>query len=255
MKIETLGVIAVLASLGAGCVTEGVIERAPASEEEQAEANLALGIGYLQEQRPDLAIEALERAIEFEPRLAQAHSMIAIAYDQTNDPDLAEQHHRRAAQLAPGDAIVQNGYAVFLCLRNRWPDAEPYFDRAVNASSRNGSVGIMVNAASCARGANDLDGAERFFRAVLNVDAVNSDALRGMMDVSMRSANYISGRAFWQRLERTSSVRAEDLLSCYVIETELRDDAAARACADRLRREFPGSPPLARLIELERNAG
>ena len=255
MRFETLAITVVGAFLGAGCVTEGVNTMEPASEREQAEANLALGIGYLQEERPDLAIEALERAISLQPRMADAHSMIALAYDQTRAFGLAEEHHRRATDLAPGNADVQNGYAVFLCLRNRWEDAEPYFDRAIAAANNVSPITVMNNAAACARGAEDFDAAGRFFRAALEIDPLNVEALRGAMNVSIRSANFISGRAFWQRLNRVTSLQAEDLLSCYVIEVELRDQAAAQTCASRLRQEFPGSPVLNQLSELERNAG
>ena len=255
MKLATLGITVVGALLGAGCVTEGVSTMEPASDEEQAEANLALGIGYIQEERPDLAIEALERSIALQPRMAVAHSMIALAYDQTQAYSLAEEHHRRATQLASGNADVQNGYAVFLCRRNRWEDAEPYFDRAIAVSNNVSPINVMMNAAACARGAEDFDAAARFFRAALDVDPLNVEALRGAMNVSIRSANFISGRAFWQRLDRATSLQAEDLLSCYVIEVELRDQTAAQSCASRLRQEFPGSPVLNQLRELERNAG
>lgn len=254
MRHARLGVVSILLAV-AGCVTEGVVPLQPASDDEQVEVNLALGVGYLQENRPDLAVEALQRAIDIDPRSADAHSTIAVAYDQEGSVELAEQHHRRAAQLAPRDADVQNRYAVFLCRQGRWNDADPYFQRAVDDAPRNAKIQILLNAASCARTAGDIAGVERNLRAVLAIDAVYSAALRGMMDVSIRTSNYIVGRAFWQRLEGSTQVEAEDLLSCYVIESELNDDSAAQDCADRLRREFPGSPALAQLRELERNAG
>jgi type IV pilus assembly protein PilF len=255
MKIETLGAIAVFALLNAGCVTEGIDSVEPASREEQAEANLALGIGYLREDRPDLAIDALARAIDILPRSADAHSALAIAYDQTGSTELAEEHHRRAADLAPSNANTQNGYAVFLCRQNRWQEARPYFVQAIEVSNGAAAQTAMANAAVCARGAGDLDAAGTYFRSILAVDPSNTSALRGMIDISIRSGNYNSGRAFWQRLQSSSSVMASDLLSCYVIESGLGDSSAAQDCANRLRQEFPGAPETGRLRELERNAG
>lgn len=255
MKLARLGIGSVVAALSvAGCVTEGVTPIQPASTEEQLEVNLALGVGYLQEERPDLAIEALLRAIDIDPRSADAHSTIAVAYYQEGSIELAEQHHRRATQLAPRDADTQTRYAVFLCLQDRWRDADSYFQRAVDASPRNARTQILLNAATCARSASDLDGVERHLRAVLDIDTANVDALRGMVDVSIRTENFISGRGFWQRLERIAQVQPEDLLSCYMIESELGAAAAAQDCANRLRQEFPGSPALRRLRELEEDA-
>jgi len=255
MKLATLSTLILVALLNVGCVTEGAVALEPASEEAQAEVNLALGVGYLQEERPDLAIQALRRAIEFEPRLADAHYVIAIAYDQEGSTDLSEQHHRRAAQLAPRDANIQNGSAVFLCRQNRWGEAAPYFERAIDASGNQASVTAMLNAATCARGAGDIESAEGYFRRILGVDGQNVVALRGMVDVSIRSSNFLQGRAFWQRLERTAVTEANDLLSCYVIERQLDSEPSAEACANRLQQEFPGSPAVSQLRELERDGG
>lgn len=256
MNLARLGFVSIAASLiCSGCVTEGGSERQPASTQEQLQVNLALGVGYLREDRPDLAVEALQRAIALDPRSADAQSAIAIGYDQQGKVEQAEEHHRRATQLAPRDADIQNAYAVFLCRQNRWSDADPYFQKAVEDSDRNDRIPILVNAASCARGASDLDGVERNLRAVLDIDAVNVVALRGMMDVAIRTSNFISGRAFWQRLERVAQVQPDDLLGCYVIERQLGDTPAAQTCADRLSREFPNSPALTQLRQLERNAG
>jgi len=255
MKLATLSTLILVALLNAGCVTEGAVALEPASEEVQAEINLALGVGYLQEERPDLAVQALRRAIEAEPRHSNAHSMLAIAYDQTGSIELAEEHHRRASQLAPRDANIQDRHAVFLCLRDRWPDAEPYFQRAVDASSASFQSGIMLNAATCARGAGDIESAEGYFRRMLGVDGQSVVALRGLVDVSIRSSNFLQGRAFWQRLERTAAIEANDLLLCYVIERQLDSEPSAEACANRLQQEFPGSPAVSQLRELERDGG
>lgn len=253
--MRTLTIVVVLAcAVLSGCVTEGVIPNEPASDEEAAQANLALGVGYIQEGRPDFAIDVLSRALELEPRLADAHGAIALAYDQTGEAELAEQHHRRATQLAPSNSGLQNSFAVFLCRQNRWEEAEPYFERAISRAGNTPPVTAMLNAGTCALAAGDVEAAETQFRGVLAVQE-SVVALRSMMDISIRTANYRNGRAFWQRLERTSEVQAADLVACFVIETELGDSDAARQCAGRLRREFPGSAEIARLRELERNAG
>jgi type IV pilus assembly protein PilF len=255
--VNTLRPIAVVVLLLSiiGCVTEGGLAIEPQSDEEQADANLAVGIGYLQQGRPDIAIDSLERALELEPRSADAHSMIAIAYDQVDDIESAEEHHRRATQLAPRSPIPQNAYAVFLCRQNRWSDARPHFDAAIANVAPAVPINYMLNAATCARAGGDLSGAESYYRAALQIDAAQPDALRGLVDVLIRSENFFSARAMWQRLEASAPIGADDLLSCYLIETGMGDRQAATDCANRLTNEFPGSTAQRQLRELERNAG
>jgi type IV pilus assembly protein PilF len=253
MRIATMALLSVAFSLVAGCVTEGAPLTEPASPEEAAAANLALGVGYVRQNRPELAIEALQRAIEQQPRSVDAQSTLAVAYDMIGEYELAEEHHRRATQLAPSEPDVQNRFAVYLCRQDRWQDAAPYFERAVDNMGNGNPVSVMLNAATCAAAAGNLVAAETYYRAALDVENANAAALRGMVDVSIRGENYLPGRAFWQRLERGATLEAQDLLSCYVIETELGDRTAAGSCAGRLQREFPGSPALRQLRDLEQN--
>jgi len=254
MRMTSIAALGALLTLVAGCVTEGGLALEPASDEDQALANLDVGVGYLQQQRPEFAIDALQRALDLNPRLADAHSAIAVAYDQTGDPELAEEHHRRATQLAPNSPPLHNAMAVFLCRRNRWSDAEPYFRVAIREAGNSG-IEYMFNAATCARAAGDPDSAEAYYRSVLNIDAARPDALRGIVQVSIQQEDFLTGRAFWQRLEQTNQLVPEDLLSCYVIEAGAGDATAAGNCATRLRREFPGSPAIRQLSLLEQNGG
>jgi type IV pilus assembly protein PilF len=213
-----------------------------------------LGIGYLRQGRPDAAVDALERAVDLNPRLATAHSALALAYDQLGEPEQAEDHHRRATSVDPGNADVQNSYAVFLCRQNRWSDAERYFARAVQDDRYALRATASVNAANCARGANDLAKAEQYYRGALEIDPANTDAMAGMIELAVRNENYLQARAFIQRLFLTAPPTSYHLLVCYMVEQRLGDTAAADSCARQLRGGFPNSAEAIRLRELERNA-
>jgi len=235
--------------VSAGCVTEGAVT-GPESDDEAAQAYLELGMGYLERGQPASAVDALNRALDYRPRMANAHSVIALAYDQLQEVDLAADHHRRATQLAPNDPIPQNAFAVFLCRQNKWSEAEPYFRGAIDNARGNDPRGWMFNAATCARASGDADGEERYYREVLSLDPANATALRGMIDLSIREQDYWQGRGFWQRLEQSSPVQANDLLSCYRIESGLGDGDAAAECGARLQSEFPDSQAGSQLRQL-----
>jgi type IV pilus assembly protein PilF len=234
------------------CVTTSSVEEP--SDEEAAVANMNLGVGYLRQGRPDAAVDALERAVDLDPRLANAHSALALAYDQLEEADRAEDHHRRAAQLEPSNADVQNSYAVFLCRQGRWADAERYFERALDDDRSALRAATYVNAGNCARGANEFAKAEERYRAAIEIDASNTDAMAGMVEVALHNENYLQARAFVQRLFLTKPPTSYHLLVCYIVEQRLGDTAAADGCARQLRNGFPNSTEAIRLRELERNA-
>jgi type IV pilus assembly protein PilF len=224
------------------------------SDSDAAQANLNLGVAYLRQGRPDLAIENLERALRLDSRLAPAHNALAVAYDQIGNADEAERHFERSLDLEPANPSLANSYAVFLCRRNRWDDAEPYFRRAIASPSYPTPAAALTNAGHCARDAGELDRAEAYFREALQRDSSYPDALAGLMEISYRAENYLQARAFMQRYIDARPPSPAVLLLCYNIERELDDRAAADRCAQRLRSEFPQSQELAQLRQFERDA-
>ncbi len=211
------------------------------SDEEAARANLNVGVAYVRQQRYDLAIEALTRALSIDPRLADAHSTIAIAYDQLGDVERAEQHYQRATQLEGNNAVAANSYAVFLCRRGRWPDAEPYFRRAVESPTYPTPDIALTNAGICARSAGDETAAEHYFREALTRNNTSASALAALMDLSFAQGNYLRARAFMQRYLASQPPSAQVLALCVEIETELGNDADAERCERTLNEQFPNA--------------
>lgn len=237
-----------------GCVTTTEVTQRPASDEEQAQANLALGTGYLGQGNPEAAIVPLQRAIEAQPRLAAAHTALALAYDQTGELEDAERHYRRAVSLAPNDAVAQNSYGVFLCRRGRFDDAEEYFVRAADNPRYQTPTAALNNAATCAYDAGRLEDADRYFRAALEVDPNNADALNGLLELALQSENYLQARAFVQRSLASRAPDARLLYHCFDVEDKLGNSAAATSCLQQLRSLFPSSAEYGRILETGRDA-
>jgi type IV pilus assembly protein PilF len=240
--------------LGACVTTTAPAPPRAASDSEAAQANLDLGVAYVQQGRPDLAIVPLQRALELNPRLADAHSTLAIVYDQLGDVEQAETHYRRSTEIAATNASAANNYAVFLCRLGRWQDAEPYFERVVqNPTYRTPDV-ALTNAGLCAKNAGDAVKAEQNFRAALARNTTSPGALSGLMELAYESGNYLRARAFMQRYLESQPANPAVLWMCYHIETQLDDETAAGQCAMRLTQEFPGSPEFAQLQLLDSDA-
>jgi type IV pilus assembly protein PilF len=222
----------------------------PASNTDAAQANLTVGVTYVREGRPDLAVEALTRALRFDPRLADAHYTIAIAYDQLNRLELAEEHYLRATQLEPNSSEAANAYGVFLCRQGRWNDARRYYERVLADSRYTTPDTALTNAGVCARQAGDLVSADQYFREALRINNSSPEALTALMEMAYEEENYLRARAFMQRYLDSQAAHPSVLLMCVQIENQLNNPAEAESCAARLRDSFPRSPEAARLQQV-----
>jgi type IV pilus assembly protein PilF len=252
--MKTLTVFAVYCLLCQGCVSSTSSSTPPQNDADAAIANLNLGLGYLRQGRPELAIDIFNRALSFDPDLADAHSSIAVAYDQQGRSGDAEEHYRRAAELAPDNPGAANSYAVYLCRNNRWADAEPYFRRAAENPTYTTPEAALSNAGLCALAAGESDNAESYFREALGRNPVYPDALYHMTDLTYQQENLLQARAFMQRSLASAADSPEMLWLCFEIEAELNSPTSAQACATRLKEQFPESEQASQLSEFERDA-
>ncbi len=251
-KLAPVLVLTAVALLLQGCVTSGGGRQA--SAEDAAEANLNLGVAYLRQGRPDLALDRLERAVDQNPRLAAAHSSIAIAYDQLGDDSAAERHYRRAVQLEPNNPASANSYGVFLCRQDRWHEAEPHFRSAADNPRYATPAAALTNAGVCATGAGDRAKAEQYYREALGRDPAFADALQGMLEISYESGNALGARAFLQRYLDAAPPNPSVLYLCFHVENDLGNADAANRCARQLRDNFPESAEFAQLNRLDGDA-
>jgi type IV pilus assembly protein PilF len=252
--MKLLTAFAVYCLLCQGCVSTTNSSIPPQNDADAAVANLNLGLGYLRQGRPELAIDIFNRALGFDPGLADAHSSIAVAYDQVGRSDEAEGHYRRAAELAPDNPGVANSYAVYLCRIDRWADAEPYFRQAAENPAYATPEAALSNAGVCALAAGEPDKAESYFREALGRNSVYPDALYHMADLAHEQGNFLQARAFMQRSLASVADSPEMLWLCIQIEGQLSSPTQAQACATRLKMQFPESVQASQLYELERDA-
>ena len=126
-------ITALLVLVLAGCVTTTTgSQPLPGEPKEAAEYNMQLGIGYLRQNKPQLARKKLETAIKLNPDLATAHAALGVVFERLEDPAGAERHYKRAVDLEPQNPDNLNALAVFTCQRKREPrEALQLFDRAL----------------------------------------------------------------------------------------------------------------------------
>ena len=127
----------------------------------------------------------LRKALELDPELESPRALLAsFAMQRDWDWAKAEQEYREALANGP-DAMTEQAYALLLIFEGRFPEAEPYLQRAQNLNPL--SIALLSNLAL----ARDLEGRfeesrSEYSRALmLHPDALMPQIMRDYVDVEL----------------------------------------------------------------------
>lgn len=216
-----------------------------------AEANTQLGIEYLREGNYDLSMEKLEKALSLDPDMPAAHDAIAVLYERVGDAKNAEKYYKKSLRLKPDSARGHNNYGQFLCVQERYAEAEEQFLEAANNPFYDSIPVALTNAGVCASRVPDIEKAEKYFRMALDVAPGFAPALLQMSLLQYSRDKYLSARAYMQRFQEAASHSPESLWLAIRIEYGLHDHGASGTYAGMLRNRFPDSEQAALLQEWE----
>lgn len=221
-----------------------------------AETHVKLGIGYMQQGKPDLALGRLQRALELNPNLASGHNAIAILYEQLGRLDTAEEHYKRAVNLAPQDSAAHNNYGAFLCRqRNQLDKAEQEFLKALENPLYTTPELAYENAGLCAQRKPNLVKAEQYFRKALELSPQLPVSLYQMALISFEAGRHLPARAYLQRYSEVASHNPQSLWLGIRIERVLGDKNAVSSYALSLKGNFPDSEEAKLLQASESSSG
>ena len=242
------------AVLAVGCASRGqqgfpqpVRSQAAKSEpvepnlKEAARINTDLGMSYARLGKYDIAQEKFERALAQNDKHGQAHLGLAFLYAQREDPVRADEHYQKALRLEPNNPDTQNNYAIFLCGRQRYEQAEELFLRAARNRDYRQRHAAYSNAGVCARRVPDLAKAEQYFQEALRLKPKFPEALQQLAGVFLEQRNYVQSREYLRRYERVGQPTPITLWIGAKVEFALGDELAASRYARELREKFPES--------------
>lgn len=237
-----------------GCTA---IESYKASEEKNlriAKTHVELGVGYLKQNKLDIAVEKLKKAIEAEPSYAPGHSAIAIVYERLEKYNLADEHYLEAISLNPENGGLYNNYGVFLCGRGKYSQAEEFFLKAI-ASRRYATPELAYeNAGVCARKIPELKKAEEYLSKALRINPRLPLALVNMAHIRFLQNNFLSTRGFLQRYEAVSQHTADSLWLGVRVERKLKNKSAEQDYAKQLQSRYPKSEEFKLLLNSQGEA-
>ena len=239
-KIVAGGIVIILLT---GCITSTTTSSAKFEEtDDAAMQNYNLGARYYQNGSFHIARERLERALELDPKLEQAHFMLALTYEQLDSTRLATEHYEEAVRIAPNSYDARNAYAVFLCRKQEYGDAEKQFDKLFKISDNDSRFVMYTNAGACMTQKPDYEKAEMYFRKALQDKPTHPEALIQLAAMKFKTKECLQSRAFLQRFLTSNKTSPGVLYLGMQIEECLEDERAATDYANQLLREFPKSP-------------
>lgn len=204
-----------------------------------ARTNVILAENYLQQGDLSSALEKASRAVSRDSKSPEAHAVLAMVYDRMGKDDKAEANFNRALRLAPEAGAILNAVAVWHCQHGRYAQSLQQFAKAVADPLYKLKMQSLHNAGQCALMAQDIEAAERTYRAILDINPVDSGALEALAVIHLQNGDALRARAFLQRREAAGPASGQMLELAARIEEAAGSADTAAAYRKRLKDEFP----------------
>lgn len=234
--------------LMAGCATSSGNFSEKQSGKEAADTQVRLAVGYMENDKYELALERLLRATKFDPKSSEAFTTLGVLYERIGNKTEAEKSYRRAADLEPKKGAPHNNYGQFLCSVGKYDQAEKEFAIALADPFYKTPALAAGNAGMCAKAAGKSAVAESYLRKALNIDPSLSQLYLPLAMVLESKGEAMKARAFLQRHETSGIPASADFLAFAVrVETRLGDQRSASNYLVQLGEKFPASEEAKRL--------
>jgi len=234
---KILGVLLVVGFLQA-CVA---VQEGQTQDEKASAINVQLGIGYMQQDKLDLASEKLTKALRQDPKSAAVHNAYAILQERLKQMELAEKHYKEATRLDPKDSQSANNYGAFLCRTGREVESEKYFLRALDNPLYSTPEFAYTNAAICLMKVAQTDQARKYLEKALTERSDFAPALLSMAGLLIDETDYKNAKLYLDRYHLVARPGPRSL--SYSIRTALEIDSGTDVSelVQRLGTDYPDS--------------
>jgi len=238
LRINRIVGVLLLAGLLQACVT---VDPEQTQNEKASAVNVQLGIGYLQQNKLELASEKLVKALRQDPDSAPAHNAYAILQERLKQMDLAEFHYKKATELDPRDAQANNNYGTFLCRNGRELESEKYFMQALENPLYSTPEFAYTNAAICLMRIDRDAQAKEYLRKALAEKSDFAPALLTMANLYFEEMDYATTEAYLDRYHLVAKPTPLSLWMAIRASLALNPDSDVSELVDRLGTDFPES--------------
>ncbi len=238
MRTSGIIVLLLLCGLLQACVT---VDEGQSQDEKASAVNVQLGIGYLQQNKLELASEKLSKALRQDPESATAHNAYAILQERLKQTELAEYHYEKATELDKSNAQAANNYGTFLCRNGRELESEKYFLRALDNPLYRTPEYAYTNAAVCMMKVGEDEVARDYLDKALTEKSDFAPALLTKARLSFRENDYERTKIYLDRFHLVARPSASSLWLDIRTALAIDSDANVDELVERLATDFPES--------------
>jgi type IV pilus assembly protein PilF len=223
-------------------VEQSVVRQTETNETRQrAKVHAELGALYLQDGRPEVALEEARKSLEADSSYAPGHSLMGLIYMSLRKTELAEASLRRALQFAPGDPEINNNYGWYLCQNNRIKESYNYFQTALGNPLYLTPAKALTNIGICALMEKDDRKGEEYLLRAVRADRSNLRAYYLLADINYRTKRYADARQWLNDLHAKIDPTAESAWLALRVERQLGDREGEARYIGILRRKYRDS--------------
>ncbi|SMF58172.1 type IV pilus assembly protein PilF [Alteromonadaceae bacterium Bs31] len=180
-----------------GCVTNMDSSAKIRVDERQAlEANIRLGMTYLQQNKREGAIRSFAKALEIDKNSAEAYLGMALIHQLNGEIKEAETNFKKAlkSRVDFSRATIQFSYGRMLFEQERYKDALTQFEAAAADFAYQKRPDALVSVGRTSLALGDKVRARGAFEHALNLETRQAEASLELADLSFAERDYASAK-------------------------------------------------------------
>lgn len=249
-------ILSLIVSLLVACTAVPVVNER--NIKKAAEVNAKLGLDYMRQGHYEVALHKLLKALKQDSNNANAHQYIAILYSRLKRPKKAELHFKKALEIMPDSSLssqvaaVRNNYAVFLCRRKQYDEANRYFAMVLKDPLYQLRADLFENMGKCNQVEGKLHEAEEFYNKALKLNPHSRNSLLGLAQLSYGKGLYDQSQEYLNRfLKYNKAFNPESLWLEILIQRQRGNVTGMQEYALRLKSKYPDAKETQLLKKLE----
>lgn len=240
--------LAALAVLAAGCVSQSSVETRPVTDtggvdsRRRAEVHTALAGEYFSRGNHAVALEETRRAIKDDPSYFPAYNMQGLVYMELREDIPAREAFDRALSISPNNPEVLNNFGWFLCLRNEGERGLAMMQRAASDTLYASPEKAWMSTGLCQRRMGRIAEAEESLRRAVLIRPDLIGALFNLAEITFERGKAKEAEVYFARYTRLAPLNLDGLVLGVKIARALGDKVAEDSLLQQLRRRFADSP-------------